>query len=167
MPQENLEEEGLPKNPDLRIAQLKFLLTMDGGQRRDVKTELMDAIKANNTYFGTMYTSDDRGILYTKSLERHLFGGHRKSDFTNITSLRGVYLTNKLEEDGRIRTVISFNRGGHWQLTGKPENVDCGDVQNCNLHIHGEHSRYSHIAQHEAQVQTIKYSVPSIPQKQQ
>uniref|UniRef100_A0A8C5C3E9 26S proteasome non-ATPase regulatory subunit 6 n=1 Tax=Gadus morhua TaxID=8049 RepID=A0A8C5C3E9_GADMO len=49
MPLENLEEEGLPKNPDLRIAQLKFLLTMEG-HRQDakVKTELMDAIKANN-----------------------------------------------------------------------------------------------------------------------
>uniref|UniRef100_A0A3P9Q0V1 26S proteasome non-ATPase regulatory subunit 6 n=1 Tax=Poecilia reticulata TaxID=8081 RepID=A0A3P9Q0V1_POERE len=49
MPLENLEEEGLPKNPDLRIAQLKFLLTMDGHRRDEkVKTELMDAIKANN-----------------------------------------------------------------------------------------------------------------------
>ncbi|XP_045078865.1 26S proteasome non-ATPase regulatory subunit 6 isoform X2 [Coregonus clupeaformis] len=49
MPLENLEEEGLPKNPDLRIAQLKFLLTMDG-HRQDVKvkTELMDSIKENN-----------------------------------------------------------------------------------------------------------------------
>lgn len=49
MPLENLEEEGLPKNPDLRIAQLKFLLTMDG-HRQDakVKSELMDAIKANS-----------------------------------------------------------------------------------------------------------------------
>ena len=45
-----------------------------------------------------MYTSDDRGVLYSRSLDRHLFGGQRKSDFTNITSLRGVYLTNKLEE---------------------------------------------------------------------
>ena len=51
MPLENLEEEGLPKNPDLRIAQLKFLLTMDG-HRQDakVKTELMDAIKANSEF---------------------------------------------------------------------------------------------------------------------
>lgn len=49
------------------------------------------------TFFGTMFTSDDRGILFSKSLERHLFDGHRKSDFTNITSLRGVYLTNKLD----------------------------------------------------------------------
>lgn len=45
-----------------------------------------------------MYTSDDRGILFSKSLQRHLFDGQRKSDFANITSLRGVYLTNKLDE---------------------------------------------------------------------
>lgn len=51
-----------------------------------------------DTFFGTMYTSDDRGILFSKSLERHLFDGQRKSDFTNITSLRGVYLTNKLDD---------------------------------------------------------------------
>lgn len=49
MPLENLEEEGLPKNPDLRIAQLKFLLTMDGHrQDASVRSELMDAIKANS-----------------------------------------------------------------------------------------------------------------------
>ncbi|XP_023649742.1 26S proteasome non-ATPase regulatory subunit 6 [Paramormyrops kingsleyae] len=49
MPLENLEEEGLPKNPDLRIAQLKFLLTLDD-QKQDEKvvSELMEAIKANN-----------------------------------------------------------------------------------------------------------------------
>ncbi|XP_030576200.1 sortilin [Archocentrus centrarchus] len=99
-----------------------------------------------DTFFGTMYTSDDRGILFSKSLERHLFDGQRKSDFTNITSLRGVYLTNKLDMDGRIRSVISFNRGGSWRLLNKPENVKCGDnVRSCNLHIHGEHSRINRI----------------------
>ncbi|CAB1346155.1 unnamed protein product, partial [Coregonus sp. 'balchen'] len=99
------------------------------------------------SYFGTVYTSDDRGIVYSKSLERHLFGGEGKSDFTNVTSMRGVYLTNILEEDGRIRTVISFNRGGEWKLLNKPQNVECGeDSRNdCNLHIHGEHSHYNGI----------------------
>uniref|UniRef100_A0A3Q3N2F9 Si:dkey-159a18.1 n=1 Tax=Labrus bergylta TaxID=56723 RepID=A0A3Q3N2F9_9LABR len=87
-----------------------------------------------------MYTSDDRGILFSKSLERHLFDGQRKSDFTNITSLRGVYLTNKLDE-GRIRSVISFNRGRTWRQLDKPDNVEC----QCNLHIHGEHSRNNRI----------------------
>uniref|UniRef100_A0A8C9VJC5 26S proteasome non-ATPase regulatory subunit 6 n=1 Tax=Scleropages formosus TaxID=113540 RepID=A0A8C9VJC5_SCLFO len=49
MPLENLEEEGLPKNPDLRIAHLKFLLTLDG-RKQDAKVvaELMEAIKENN-----------------------------------------------------------------------------------------------------------------------
>ncbi|XP_055367439.1 sortilin isoform X2 [Betta splendens] len=99
-----------------------------------------------DTFFGTMYTSDDRGILFFKSLERHLFDGHRRSDFKNITSLRGVYLTNKLDNDGRIRSVITFNRGGTWQQLNKPENVDCEEKsKNCKLHIHGEHSRKNRI----------------------
>ncbi|XP_023664497.1 26S proteasome non-ATPase regulatory subunit 6-like [Paramormyrops kingsleyae] len=49
MPLENLEEEGLPKNPDLRIAQLKFLLTIEENKQDvEIKTELMEAIKHNN-----------------------------------------------------------------------------------------------------------------------
>ncbi|TSX44508.1 Sortilin [Bagarius yarrelli] len=101
----------------------------------------------DETYFGTVYTSDDRGILYSKSLERHLFGGERKSDFTNVTSLRGVYLTNVFEEDGRICTVITYNSGGKWWPLKKPKNVECGEnVKKCNLHIHGEHSHYSGIS---------------------
>ncbi|XP_066524564.1 sortilin [Hoplias malabaricus] len=100
-----------------------------------------------SSYFGTIYTSDDRGILYSKSLERHLFGMERKSDFTNVTSMRGVYLTNVLEEDDRISTVITFNKGGEWGPLKKPENVECGkSVEKCNLHIHGEHSLYSGIS---------------------
>ncbi|KAK1906961.1 Sortilin [Dissostichus eleginoides] len=120
----------------------QFYSILDG----DVDMLFMHVDNPGDTFFGTMYTSDDRGILFSKSLERHLFDGHRKSDFTNITSLRGVYLTNKLDKDGRIRSVISFNRGGMWRQLNKPENVECEDqVKNCNLHIHGEHSRKNRI----------------------
>ncbi|XP_029317901.1 LOW QUALITY PROTEIN: sortilin [Cottoperca gobio] len=120
----------------------QFYSILDG----DEDMLFMHVDNPGDTFFGTMYTSDDRGILFSKSLERHLFDGHRKSDFTNITSLRGVYLTNKLYEDGRIRSVISFNRGGAWRQLNKPENVKCGEqVKNCNLHIHGEHSRINRI----------------------
>ncbi|CAN9508160.1 unnamed protein product [Ophioblennius macclurei] len=116
----------------------QFYSILDG----DEDMLFMHVDNPGDTYFGTMYTSDDRGILFSKSLERHLFDGQRKSDFTNITSLRGVYLTNKLDLDGRIRSVISFNRGGTWRQLNKPENVDCEDqAKKCNLHIHGEHSR--------------------------
>ncbi|XP_073336511.1 sortilin [Pagrus major] len=120
----------------------QFYSILDG----DEDMLFMHVDNPGDTFFGTMYTSDDRGILFSKSLERHLFDGHRKSDFTNITSLRGVYLTNKLDDDGRIRSVISFNRGGTWRQLNRPENVDCGEqVQRCNLHIHGEHSRNNRI----------------------
>lgn len=49
MPLENLEEEGLPKNPDLRIAQLRFLLSLPG-HRGDaaVREELMAAVRDNS-----------------------------------------------------------------------------------------------------------------------
>ncbi|XP_074554535.1 sortilin [Halichoeres trimaculatus] len=120
----------------------QFYSILDG----DVEMLFMHVDNPGDTYFGTMYTSDDRGILFSKSLERHLFDGQRKSDFTNITSLRGVYLTNRLDEDGRIRSVISFNRGGTWRQLSKPDNVECGkQVKKCNLHIHGEHSRNNRI----------------------
>ncbi|XP_061663518.1 sortilin isoform X2 [Syngnathoides biaculeatus] len=120
----------------------QFYSILDG----DEDMLFMHVDNPGDTYFGTMYTSDDRGILFSKSLERHLFDGQRKSDFRNITSLRGVYLTNKLDKDGRIRSVISFNRGGTWHRLSKPQNVECEEeVKNCNLHIHGEHSRTNHI----------------------
>ncbi|XP_023140533.2 sortilin isoform X2 [Amphiprion ocellaris] len=120
----------------------QFYSILDG----DEDMLFMHVDNPGDTFFGTMYTSDDRGILFSKSLERHLFDGQRKSDFTNITSLRGVYLTNKLDLDGRIRSVISFNRGGTWKQLNKPDNVDCGEqVKSCNLHIHGEHSRNNRI----------------------
>lgn len=46
MPLENLEEEGLPKNPDLRIAQLRFLLSLRP-RRPDpaARDELMAAVR--------------------------------------------------------------------------------------------------------------------------
>lgn len=53
----------------------------------------------SDTGFGTIFTSDDRGIVYSKSLDRHLYtttGG--ETDFTNVTSLRGVYITSMLSE---------------------------------------------------------------------
>lgn len=54
MPLENLEEEGLPKNPDLRIAQLRFLLSLPE-HRGDaaVREELMAAVRDNSEARGS------------------------------------------------------------------------------------------------------------------
>nr|XP_023686000.1 sortilin-like isoform X1 [Paramormyrops kingsleyae] len=115
----------------------QFYSVLDG----DEDMIFMHVDDLGDTNFGTVYTSDGQGVIYSKSLERHLFGVEGKSDFTNVTSLRGVYLTNILEKDGHIRTVISFNKGGEWSLLAKPGNANCGQgVKNCNLHIHVEYS---------------------------
>jgi len=47
MPVENFEEEGLAKNPDLELAQWKFmLLTEQHKHDADLKDKLLDAVKS-------------------------------------------------------------------------------------------------------------------------
>ncbi|EDV94648.1 26S proteasome non-ATPase regulatory subunit 6 [Drosophila grimshawi] len=49
MPTENLEEQGLEKNPNLELAQTKFLLTLaEHKQDAALKTKLLDAIRGDN-----------------------------------------------------------------------------------------------------------------------
>lgn len=49
MPLENLEEEGLEKNPNLELAQTKFLLGLrEHTDDAYLKTKLLDAIKAES-----------------------------------------------------------------------------------------------------------------------
>ena len=56
MPLEGLDEEGLPKNPDLQLGQWKFLLTVDereGANREEIWGKLLTAIKDNCKYILT------------------------------------------------------------------------------------------------------------------
>ena len=56
MPSENLEEQGLEKNPNLQLAQLKFLLTLED-RKNDAQTkeELMDAIRKDSKCRGIFF----------------------------------------------------------------------------------------------------------------
>lgn len=49
MPVENLEEEGLPKNPNLELAQLKFRLGTEFYKNDEAsRSKLLEAIKADS-----------------------------------------------------------------------------------------------------------------------
>ncbi|GAB1288012.1 Sortilin [Apodemus speciosus] len=105
----------------------------------------MHVDEPGDTGFGTIFTSDDRGIVYSKSLDRHLYtttGG--ETDFTNVTSLRGVYITSTLSEDNSIQSMITFDQGGRWEHLRKPENSKCDatakNKNECSLHIHASYS---------------------------
>lgn len=59
--------------------------------------------------------SDDRGAVFSKSLERHLYTTTgSETDFTAITSLRGVYMTSVLTE-GESTHLLSTR---HWTADG-------------------------------------------------
>lgn len=51
MPVENLEDEGLPKNPNLEIAQWKYSLMTSHGENKDIANKLMNAIKTHSKFF--------------------------------------------------------------------------------------------------------------------
>lgn len=49
MPSENLEEQGLEKNPNLHLAQLKFLLTLPNFKNdTKIEEELLTGIKEDS-----------------------------------------------------------------------------------------------------------------------
>ncbi|XP_037126578.1 sortilin 1b isoform X2 [Syngnathus acus] len=100
---------------------------------------------------GTIYVSDDRGTVFSKSLENHLYtttGGD--TDFTNITSLRGVFTTSVLDKDKTVRSVVTRDMGGEWTYLHKPANSKC-DSRKCHLHIHASYST------------ALKLNVPMLP----
>ncbi|XP_074532895.1 sortilin-like [Halichoeres trimaculatus] len=110
---------------------------------------------------GTIYVSDDRGTVFSKSLERHLYTTTgSETDFTVISSLRGVYMTSVLSKDGVIETVITYDQGARWQTLHRPENSNCDTETStnrpnrCRLHIHASYST------------TMKMNVPMLPLSQ-
>ena len=72
MPIENLEEEGLPKNPNLQLAQWKFLLTTDRYKDdKEIKQKLLDFLKEN----GSLISVDLLVFRALSILPCHCVGG--------------------------------------------------------------------------------------------
>ena len=92
-----------------------------------------------DTGHGTLYTSDATGIIFSESLQRHLYPniieGAEVTDFYRVQSLRGVYLASQMEDDNSIHTMITFNRGGRWQPVKRPKNAPCVDESKVRLFL--------------------------------
>ncbi len=59
MPIDGLDEEGLPKNPDLSLTNLKFLLTVDDAalvNRTEVWEKLLKSVKENGDHIVYTHT---------------------------------------------------------------------------------------------------------------
>ena len=85
MPLENLEDEGLEKNPDLQLAQWKFLLTTDKYKNdRKIKNDLLDAVKEDSKY---CFLQPSRSPMIIIILSSHFQLSHCLLSYT-----RHVYL---------------------------------------------------------------------------
>ncbi|XP_065657025.1 sortilin isoform X2 [Hydra vulgaris] len=94
-----------------------------------------------NTGFGTLYISDADGIEYTTSLENHFYTNNGVTDFIRVTSMEGVYITQKLAPDNTILTVITFDRGVVWNPLYVDSKKYCkSEAVSCNLHLHISYS---------------------------
>ncbi|OCT83479.1 hypothetical protein XELAEV_18026021mg [Xenopus laevis] len=101
MPLENLDEEGLPKNPDLRIAQLKFLLSLPE-HRRDVplRTELMEA--------------DGALTAFRKTYDKTVALGHRLDIVFYLLRIGLFYMDNDLITRNTEKARSLIEEGGDW-----------------------------------------------------
>ncbi|XP_071960939.1 sortilin-like isoform X2 [Antedon mediterranea] len=97
---------------------------------------------AGNNGYGQLYTSDADGLIFSQSLDRHLYpNGGDVTDFYRVKSIRGVYLASQILPDQSIRTRITFNRGAEWRNVIKHSDIICKeDDESCNLQIHNKYS---------------------------
>uniref|UniRef100_A0A1I8I4X0 Sortilin n=1 Tax=Macrostomum lignano TaxID=282301 RepID=A0A1I8I4X0_9PLAT len=71
--------------------------------------------------YGTLYTSDATGRLFSKSLERQFYPpGDAIGDFYRVESMPGTYLTTVMDPDLSLVTRISHNRGADWMKLQAP-----------------------------------------------
>ncbi|VDP78057.1 unnamed protein product [Echinostoma caproni] len=78
----------------------------------------------NDTGYGTLFTSDATGRVFTESLRQHLYPNHAPvTDFYRVASMRGTYLATRLNPDRTLHTVISHDRGASWRALGAPMNT--------------------------------------------
>ncbi|XP_065830370.1 sortilin-like [Oscarella lobularis] len=104
---------------------------------------IMIHIAANSKSTGTLYASDGSGTYFNPVLKNHLHA-HGASDFYRVFSMEGTYISSIAASDQIIQTVISFDRGGHWQhIAADPEECSKQGIQatDCQLHLHGSYSQ--------------------------
>ncbi|KAK3799662.1 hypothetical protein RRG08_027168 [Elysia crispata] len=104
-----------------------------------------------DTGHGTLYTSSSNGLIYSESLQHHLYpNGNTAHDFYKIESIRGVFLASQMGSDKSIHTVITYNRGGEWKNVSRPVGSDCknDEKEGCYLQIHNKYSIHRKIKAH-------------------
>lgn len=94
---------------------------------------------------GALYKSNDNGTFYHLSLDDTNGDANGLVDFEKMQSVDGIILANQVINadeltgnravEKRVRTMISWDDGGHWQPLSPPHNFDCS-TKDCTLNLH-------------------------------
>ena len=106
-----------------------------------------------NTGYGNIYLSDAEGLRFSLSLRNNKRDAQGRCDFEKVQGIEGIYITNEQintdqsssREKAKLRTKISFDKGGRWQAIKAPIATNVGkefacnpqDDPQCTLHLHG------------------------------
>ncbi|TNM88455.1 hypothetical protein fugu_004709 [Takifugu bimaculatus] len=142
---------------------LELRKTADYGRSfQTIATRVYSFVLGGRFVFASIMTGTTTGEPSSPSLwNGHLYTTTgSETDFTAITSLRGVYMTSVLTEDGVVETVVTFDQGAKWQVLRSPQSSQCDSEtstnrpKRCRLHIHASYST------------TMKMNVPMLPLSQ-
>ena len=105
-----------------------------------------------NTGYGNIYLSDAEGLRFSLSLRNNKRDASGRCDFEKVQGIEGIYITNEqinvddaTHERPKLRTKITFDKGGRWAPIKPPSTTNTGkdfacnpneDAQ-CTLHLHG------------------------------
>ncbi|KAI3381313.1 hypothetical protein SNEBB_005503 [Seison nebaliae] len=91
-----------------------------------------------STNEGTLYVGDQNSIIFSLSLEKHHMYGDGYSDFTQIKSMTGVFITTQIQSSGKLHSIITYDRGASWHRINAPK-ILCNELKidddNCFLQI--------------------------------
>ncbi|KAI5612961.1 VPS10 domain-containing receptor SorCS2 isoform X4, partial [Silurus asotus] len=91
-----------------------------------------------------LYASDQQGVYYSVLLENVRSTRQPEEnviiDVLEVRGVKGVFLANQ-KVDGKVRTLITYNKGRDWELLAPPtvdmngKTVNCKQPD-CHLHLH-------------------------------
>ena len=105
-----------------------------------------------NTGYGNIYLSDAEGLRFSLSLRNNKRDASGRCDFEKVQGIEGIYITNEqinvdeaTHERPKLRTKITFDKGGRWQPIKPPATTNTGkdfpcnpaEDSQCTLHLHG------------------------------
>ncbi|BGO96427.1 putative Signal sequence binding protein [Rhodotorula toruloides ATCC 204091] len=113
---------------------------------------LVDVNSSPSATAGTLFTSNSNGTYFVRSLENTNRNKNGIVDFERIVGIEGVAIVNTVRNVAEVeaghekdlKTMITFDDGGHWSLIkappvdhkGRKVKCDTDDVDSCSLHLH-------------------------------